>query len=93
VQEPRALVRRCPAPRAVERSPRRLDRAVDVGLAGHRRPAEHLARCRLDDVPQLARRGLDGLAVDEEAVLAAGRDRHRCGSYASGPDPKPGNDV
>ena len=61
------------APVAVERGARRLDRAVDLGLARELGRAERLARGRLD---QVAGGGaLDGLAVDEEPVLV-GRDGH-----------------
>ena len=46
------------------------DRAVDVGLAGHRGAREHLAGRRLAHVAELARSRLDALTVDEEAVIA-----------------------
>ena len=81
VQEPRALVRRRLAPRAVEGGARRRDRAVDVGLARHRGASEHLPRRRLVDVARLARGRLDGLSVDEETVLVARRDCHVGGRY------------
>jgi hypothetical protein len=77
VQEARALGRGRLPPGAGERRPRRLDGAVDVLLAGHRRPRERLAGRRLRQVAQLAGGGLGRLAVDEEPVLAPGRDRHR----------------
>ena len=57
------------APRAVERLAGGVDRAVDVGLAGHRGARERIAGRRLREVADLARRRLDDLAADEEAVL------------------------
>jgi len=76
VQQPGALVGRGAPPGAVERGACGFDRAVDVGLAGHRGPAERLAGGRLGEVAELARGRLDGLPVDEEAELAACRHRH-----------------
>src|SRR5207253_8701508 len=76
VQQARALRARRLAPGPVERDARRLDRAIDVDLAGHRRAREWLAGRRLAQVPHLAGGGLDELAADEEPVLALGRDSH-----------------
>ena len=76
VQQAGALVRRRPAPRPVESRPRGLDRAVDVGLAAERDAGERLAGGGLQELTGLAGGRLDRLAVDEEAVLLARRDRH-----------------
>jgi hypothetical protein len=46
-------------------------------LVAHRGARQRLAGGGLDEVAQLPRCGLRRLAVDEEAVLAFGRDRHR----------------
>ena len=73
VQEAGALVRGRLAPVAVERGARRLDRAVDLGLAGELRGPERLAGRRLDEIA--GGRALDRLAVDEEPVLVR-RDGH-----------------
>ena len=80
VQEPRPLGAGRAAPVAFDRRPRGLDRPVDVRLARHRRTRERLARRRLDEVANLARRGLGALARDEEPVLAIGRDGHHAES-------------
>ncbi len=48
-----------------------LDRAVDVGLSGHRRAGERLAGRGLRQIADLARGRLRRLAADEEQVLAS----------------------
>ena len=55
------------------------DGTVDVGLARHRGTGERLAGRRLDQEALLAGGGLGCLAVDEEPVLVACRDRHGTG--------------
>src|SRR5205823_5751086 len=65
VQQPRALGRRRLAPVACQRGAGGVDSAVDVLLAGHGRLAERLARGGLEEVAQLAGRGLRDLTVDE----------------------------
>ena len=77
VQETGSLRAWSLAPVSVERAARSLDRAVDIGLARHRRTGEQLARRRLGEVSDLARSGLGELAADEEPVLAFGRHCHR----------------
>jgi hypothetical protein len=77
MQKPGTFVRRRPAPRAVEGSASGLDRAVDVGLAGHRCAGERLARGRLVEVADLAGSGLHDLAADEEPELLSRGHRHR----------------
>ena len=76
VQQAGALVRRRLPPWAVQRGARGVDCTVDVGLAGHRRAGQRLAGGRLVEVADLARRGLDDLAPDEEPVLLTRRHCH-----------------
>ena len=76
VQKARTLGTRRAPPVAVDRGARSLDGAVDVGLAGHCRTRERLARRRLDEIAHLAGRSLGRLSADEEPVLAIGRDGH-----------------
>ena len=73
----RALVRRGLAPIARKRGPCGRHRAVDVLRPGHRNACQRLAGGRLGQVADLTRLRLDQLAVDEEAVLPLGCDRHR----------------
>jgi hypothetical protein len=68
VQEARALARRRLAPRSGERGARRLDGAVDVGLAGIRDARERLAGRGLREIARLAGSRLGALAADEEAA-------------------------
>jgi hypothetical protein len=76
LQESGALVRRRPAPRAVDGPASGLDGAVDVRLARQRRAGQWLAGRGLVQVASLARRGLDDLAPDEEPVLLSGGNGH-----------------
>ncbi len=76
VQKTGALVRRRLAPRPGERGACGGHRAVDVVRPGHRSLRERRTTGGLSQVTDLARGGLDELAVDEEAVLLLGRDRH-----------------
>src|SRR5437773_1328165 len=75
-EQPAALVRRRPAPGPVECPPGRLDGTVDVLLAGHRGAPDRLTGRRLDQLAELARRGVGALTVDEEPVLMSRRDGH-----------------
>jgi len=76
VQQARPFGRGSLRPGAFERGASRRDGAIDVGLTGHGRTAERLAGRRLDELANLARLGLPQLAVDVQAVLTSGRDRH-----------------
>jgi hypothetical protein len=76
VEQAGSLRRRRLRPGAVERATRRGDRPVDIGLPGHGRAAERLARSRLEQLANLAGLRLDQLAADEQPVLTSGRDRH-----------------
>ena len=87
VQEPRALVRRasCPSRRRARRAPPRP--------RGRRRPRPRAAALPSGSPvagstsSRRRRSRLDGLAVDEEAVLPLGRDRHRAGRSNAPPRP------
>jgi hypothetical protein len=79
MEEPRALRRRRLRPVALDRGARRLDRPVDVLLAGEGDLRQRLARRGLRQLADLAVGRLRELAVDEEAIFALGRDRPRAG--------------
>ena len=81
VQQAGTLRGRRFGPRACERRAGRLDRKIDVRLAGHGNARERLAGGRLRQVAQLTGLRLDELAVDEEPVFMPRRDGHRRGGY------------
>jgi hypothetical protein len=76
VQQARALGRRRSAPVTIQCGAGRFNGAINVGLDGHSHLCQWLAGRRLDELLHVTAGSLGRLPVDEEQVLALGRNRH-----------------